>query len=74
MIKRVCGCVFCLAAALLVPVGAHAYVDPTTGSWIFQLLFPVLSAVVAVAMFFRDGFRRVLDMLLRRKKDAPGDE
>lgn len=58
-------CLFVLSSAL--PSVCYAYVDPTTGGYIFQLLFPIISAVAAILLFFRNGVRRALDIVLRRK-------
>jgi len=30
---------------LVIPITAHAYVDPNVGGWLYQLLFPMLIAI-----------------------------
>ena len=46
-----------LVAAFLLVLGlagqADAYVDPNTGGYIFQILFPIVSAIVAAFLFFK---------------------
>jgi hypothetical protein len=61
-----------LAPCFLAPETAYAYIDPNTGGYAFQLLFPLLSAVGGVFLFFR---RQALSMcrkiagLFRTHKD-----
>jgi len=55
------------------PSTAHAYVDPNTGGYIFQLLFPALSALATIGVFCKNGIRRLMDMAWRRGP-APGGE
>jgi hypothetical protein len=47
-----------VAAALLISViptqQAFAYVDPNIGGWLFQLLFPLFAAVLAIWAFIRN--------------------
>lgn len=62
---------------LTFPSTSHAYIDPNTGGYIFQLLFPVISAIGAIAIFFRNGFKRMIDTILRRvgvTKNIPKDK
>ena len=33
---------------------AYAYIDPNTGGYLFQLLFPVFAALIALWTFFRN--------------------
>jgi len=56
----------CLCALLVLPATAHAYIDPGTGSLLFQSLLAVLFGVGAafgrlrawVAKFFRSVLKR----------------
>jgi len=47
------------------PSDSYAYIDPNTGGYIFQLLFPIISAIGAIAIFFRNGLKRLFDIFLR---------
>ncbi len=56
----------------LVPAIAFAYVDPNTGGYVFQVLFPVLSAVAACFVFFKkqvSALLRKIARLFSRKSD-----
>jgi len=51
---------------------ANAYIDPNTGGYAFQILFPLISAVVGIFLFFKNqviSLWRTLARLLRRKSD-----
>ncbi|QXE85040.1 hypothetical protein KP003_11585 [Geomonas nitrogeniifigens] len=45
---------------------AHAYIDPNTGGYVFQVLFPIVSAVAAAFVFCRDGVVKLLRRIFRR--------
>ena len=52
---------------------AYAYIDPNTGGYFFQILFPVISTVVAVYLFFKNqvmSFYAKLTGLFKKKKDG----
>ena len=49
-------------------VGAHAYVDPGTGSYVFQMLIATLTGVVFLASHLKNGLLRLLGS--RTKKEA----
>ena len=55
-----------LAAALildgifLMPSAAMAYVDPNTGNFIFQILFPIFTAVTTGFLICKNAIRRKL--------------
>jgi hypothetical protein len=38
---------------ILCPGTAFAYIDPNTGGYVFQILFPIISAITAVLLFFK---------------------
>lgn len=40
---------------------AHAYVDPGTGGYVFQILFLLFSAAVAFLAYFRDRIKGAID-------------
>ncbi|MEI6260997.1 MAG: hypothetical protein WCR46_13970 [Deltaproteobacteria bacterium] len=43
-----------LAPVVLFPSHACAYIDPNTGGYVFQILFPVLSAIAGLFLFCRN--------------------
>src|SRR5690349_11304337 len=43
-----------LIAQSVEPSSAYAYIDPNTGGYLFQILFPVISMVAAVYLFFKN--------------------
>ena len=60
-----------LFVTLWYPVEGYAYVDPNTGGYIFQLLFPILSILAAIYLFFKNQVKRIFASLigLFRKRD-----
>jgi len=62
-----------LIAQSVAPGMAYAYIDPNTGGYFFQILFPVISTVVAVYLFFKNqvmSFYAKLTGLFKKKKDG----
>jgi hypothetical protein len=56
----------------LIPSVAFAYVDPNTGGYVFQVLFPILSAAAAIFVFFKRQVSALLSKiagLFSRKSD-----
>lgn len=51
---------------------AHAYVDPNTGGYVFQLFFPVIAAITACYVFFKNQVKQFFLKLclLFRKPDG----
>jgi len=49
-----------IALMLLIAKPALAYVDPNTGGYVFQILFPILSGIAAIFLFFRDQAKRAI--------------
>lgn len=45
---------FMLIAQSVKPNLAHAYIDPNTGGYLFQILFPVISMIAAIYLFFKN--------------------
>ena len=39
---------------------SEAYVDPNTGGYVFQILFPILSAIAAMWLFFKNQMKRTI--------------
>ena len=58
----------CLAALLIATVPAQAYIDPGTGSYVFQI---VIAAAVAGAFAFKSFFQRLLAMRSGKAPSAP---
>jgi len=56
----------CIAALLLAPSVSHAYVDPNAGGQLFQLLTPLLTAVIACWIFLRRWLANLLHKIRRR--------
>jgi hypothetical protein len=56
---------------LIMPSTCFAYVDPSTGGYIFQMLFPIISVITAICIFFRNGIKRLFSVF--SKKDSSVD-
>jgi hypothetical protein len=56
------------AALLALPATAHAYIDPNTGGFFFQLLFPFVSMLIALAAMPR----RALSLLWHKLRSLAG--
>ena len=55
-----------LAPVVLFPSHACAYIDPNTGGYVFQILFPVLSAIAGMFLFFRNTIKQLLGRLFSK--------
>ena len=55
-----------LASIAVFPRDAFAYIDPNTGGYVFQVLFPVISVIIAWYVFFRDKLRKVVGSIVSR--------
>lgn len=57
------------------PDAACAYIDPNTGGYIFQLLFPIISAAAGLYLFFKKQIVSLLTKLSglfrKNKNNAP---
>jgi hypothetical protein len=53
---------------------AHAYIDPNTGGYVFQLLFPLFAGIAAGYVFFKKQIKRLLSMLLSFFKKSGGSQ
>jgi hypothetical protein len=63
------GTVFCLLSLACWPLSALAYLDPGSGSLIFQSLLAILFGLGVGLRAFRAAISRFIDRLLRRNKD-----
>jgi len=54
------------------PINCHAYIDPNAGGFLFQLLFPLVIAVVGAWTVFRQRIGAVLNRLRRRSSKNAG--
>ena len=63
-----------LACILLLPGTAFAYIDPNTGGYLFQLLFPIIAAIGAGLTFFRDKLKYYFLRLIGRKNSNDRDD
>ena len=52
------GCFFLIAS------DAYAYVDPNTGGYVFQILFPIVSAITAGYIFFKTQIKRAIGRMV----------
>ena len=61
-----------LAPVVLFPATASAYIDPNTGGYVFQILFPVLSAIAGLFLFCRNYIKQLFVRLFSifRKKQS----
>jgi hypothetical protein len=50
------------------PATALAYLDPNTGNIIFQILFPIITAVATGYLFCKNAIRRKINALKDRFK------
>jgi len=60
--------VFFLLLILLlgIPSSALAYIDPNTGNIIFQILFPIITAIVTGYLFCKNAISRKFNALKAR--------
>jgi len=64
--------ILCLGASLLFPLNAHAYLDPGSGSLLFQSLLAVIFGIGVAFRSVREFISRAFDRLFKRKR--PGDD
>ena len=57
---------FLLILLLGVPSSALAYIDPYTGNIIYQILFPIITAIVTGYLFCKNAIRRKLNYFKAR--------
>ena len=46
--------------------GAHAYIDPNAGGWLFQLLFPLLIAIAGAWAVLRQKIAQFFSRIIAR--------
>jgi len=61
-----------LAPVVLFPSHACAYIDPNTGGYVFQILFPVLSAIAGMFLFFRNTIKQLFGWFMHNSTE-PGE-
>jgi hypothetical protein len=62
----------CLAGVLcLLPASASAYIDPGTGSYVFQT---VVAALITAGFLLRSFWHRVVGAFRRRPPNQKGDQ
>lgn len=44
-----------------IPAFSFAYVDPNTGGYVFQVLFPIISALGAAYLFFKNHIKKMFN-------------
>ncbi len=57
---------FLLILLLAIPSTALAYIDPNTGNIIFQILFPIITAIVTGYLFCKNAIYRKFKALKNR--------
>lgn len=57
---------FLLILLLGIPSSALAYIDPNTGNIIFQILFPIITAIVTGYLFCKNAISRKFNSLKAR--------
>jgi hypothetical protein len=67
---------FLLIMLLGLPSTALAYIDPNTGNIIFQILFPIITALVAGYLFCKNAISRKFKAIKARfgKKSCKKDD
>jgi hypothetical protein len=68
---RVYAFLLSLAFVVVSPRSADAYIDPGTGSYVFQAL---VAALLSVGFFVKSQWRRWRDALIRRKARTERDD
>ncbi len=66
--------VLAIAASLLYPRSAYAYMDPGVTMPIFAILAPVFAIVLAALAFMLRPFRRFIMSAINKLRGRPGDE
>lgn len=51
---------------IVFPKYAFAYIDPNTGGYVFQVLFPLVSVVLAGYVFCRDKTKKIIASIWHR--------
>jgi len=54
-----------LPLIFILPKNAFAYIDPNTGGYVFQILFPIISAIAGILIFFKNGVKRLIALIGR---------
>jgi len=49
-----------LCLGIVYPLPVFAYVDPGTGGYVFQILFPIITALTAGYLFLKDRIKALL--------------
>jgi len=66
--------ILAIAASLLYPRSAYAYMDPGVTMPIFAILAPVFAIVLAALAFMVRPFRRSIMSAINKIRGRPGDE
>lgn len=60
-----------ILVALLFPKPAHAYLDPGTGSYIFQIL---IASVIGGTVVFKSGWSKIFNIFKRKPKSSTDEK
>ena len=58
-------------SVLLFPEHAHAYLDPGTGSYVFQIL---IASIIGGAVVFKSGWSKIVELFKRKPRRSSADE
>ena len=55
LVRKIVFIAFCMTflSQWCIPSRVEAYIDPNTGGYVFQLLFPIVSGIAAAYIFFK---------------------
>jgi len=65
-------CGFISLWQIIYPSTVFAYIDPNTGGYVFQILFPIISAITAVLLFFKNQAVSVIKRVIALVKKMLG--
>ena len=58
-------------SVLLFPEHAHAYLDPGTGSYVFQIL---IASIIGGAVVFKSGWSKIVELFKRKPKSSTDEK
>ena len=60
-----------LCLGIVCPLPVFAYVDPGTGGYVFQILFPIITALTAGYLFLKDRIKALLSKFTALLRGRP---
>ena len=58
-------------SVLFAPEQAHAYLDPGTGSYVFQIL---IASIIGGAVVFKSGWSKIVELFKRKPKSSTDEK